>query len=485
MKKPQYIATILALAIVTLISLSLCVFLILDRQEAENASAATSYSAQDYTIIYGKDYTVGAAELLEKELAALTGSSFDIQDDSNIQSGKEIRVGPTARTDSTYIDIASEIGTNGFKIVFDEDGSIDLISLNETAAKKAVLCLIDEYLVKSSDGRFVFKCDLGYTSVEKGGDEPDSALLKTKAELRFGEDGKFKILLVSDVHAGSDTNTTTGDAIEAMVEKESPDLVLFAGNIQDRITDKGALRELLTKISTPMESRKIPWAHVFGPDDIASGLSLDLQMDVYSEFPYCVSKKGALSVDGVSNYFLPVRASASEDIKFGIWGFDSSVADPSKTYGYITPSQVSWFLSEYAHLTKQTASAVPGIMFMCTPIPEFDELLKVGSITGNAGEDVSFASPNSGLFSAALSTGSILGIYCGYDHLNDFSGELLGIELGYLSSIGYDGYGLGGTFDTNNSLRGARLVEIDENDINNFTSKMIYAADYGISREAK
>ena len=485
MKKPQYIATISALALVALLSLALCAFLLYGKWGGRDAEVISKNGASSYTIIYGKDYTLDAAELLSSELSAITGGTFDVQSDKVAQNGKEIRVGLTARSDSSYIELTNQIGTNGFKILFDDDGSVDIIAFTENSAKKAVLCLIEEYLVKSSNGRFIFRFDLGYTSIDKGGDEPDTSLLDSKQPLRFGEDKSFKILLISDIHSGSVPNTTTLDAIEAMVKEEEPDLVLFAGNIQDKITDKNALRELITKISAPMESRGIAWAHVFGPDDIASGLSLDLQMDVYNEFEYCISKKGSLSVDGVSNYFLPVRSSSSDDVKFGIWALDSSIAAPDKTYGYISPGQVSWFLSEYSHLTKQTAYAVPGIMFMCNPIPEFEELWGTGNVIGGLGEPVSVKSPNSGLFSAALSTGNILGIYCGYDHLNDFSGKYNGIELGYLSSIGYDGYGLGGTFETNNSLRGARLIEINENDVKNYTSKMIYAADYGISREAK
>ena len=484
MKKPQYIATISALAVIALIAVALSAFLLFQAQETDNAWLFDDGGAPSYTIIYGKDYTKSAAELLSNELSSLTGASFDTYEDVQDQQGKEIRIGLTSRSDSSYIELANEIGTNGYKISFAQDGSIDLVAFADSSAKDAVLCFIEKYLVKDMDGRFFFYTDLGYTSVEKGGSEPDTSLTATKHTLRFNESNSFKILIFSDIHSGNDLNATTADAIEAMVDKEMPDLVLLAGNIQDKLTDKASLRELLEKVSAPMETRGIAWAHVFGPEDAASGMSLDLQMEVYAEFEYCISKKGALSVDGVSNYFLPILSSASDEIKFGIWALDSALTSPDKSYGYITPSQVSWFLSEYSHITKQADRAIPGIMFMCNPLPEFAALADSGNIKGTFGEAVSIALPNPGLFSAALSTKSILGIYAGYDHLNDFSGDYYGIELGYLSSIGYDGYGLGGTFDTNNSLRGARLIEINENDIKNYTSKMIYAADYGISREA-
>lgn len=492
MKKPLYIALISA--VLLLIVTTAIVIAVTSSKKTEDEMIDTTDrlildGVPNYTVIYREEYAKSAADLLCDELFLLSDVRFEARDGTADRTGNEIAIGLSSLSGAEYVDAANEIGNKGFKITFPEAGKVKITAFTEESAKNAVLCLIKEYLVKDANGELIFRSDLGYTSVEKDGAEPDASLAKTKKTLRFGEDGSFKILLFSDVDSGVDVNAMTVDTIEKMVEKEKPDLVLFAGNIQNKITDKSSLRELLAKISAPMESRSIPWAHVFGPDDAASGMSLDLQMEVYDEFEYCVSKKGKLSLDGVSNYFLPVFSSSSDEIKFGVWGFDSSQAQPTegsvKIYGYISSAQTSWFLSTYAELTRQTSSLVPGIMFMCTPLPEFAELAESGGIVGNLLEDVFSPAFNSGLFAAALSTKNILGIYCGYDHLNDFSGNYYGIELAYLSSIGYDGYGLGGNFETNNLLRGARVLEINESDVRAYSSKMIYAADYGVSREAK
>ena len=100
---------------------------------------------------------------------------------------------------------------------------------------------------------------------------------------------------------------------------------------------------------------------------------------------------------------------------------------------------------------------------------------------GNYGEKVASSPINSGLFASVLDAKNVLGLYAGHDHLNTFSGRYCGIELGYAASIGYDGYGLGGTFDINNSLRGGRMIELTMKDEEiSLSSRMVYASDYGI-----
>ncbi len=490
MKKPQYIAILICACLAALISLTV-MFVSLSRAEEEpdTSNYLVKNGNTEYVIVYGEEWAKSAAELLSGELNSLTNIQFTVCDDTSEKAAKEIRIGITNRSDETYINAANEIGNNGFKIAFPDSSSIEIIAFNEKSATNAALFLISEYLVKDQNGNFIFHTDLGYTSIAKDSTEPDLSITKVKQTLRFDENGDFKILAVTDIHSGNTVNAYTVKALDAMIEKEEPDLVLIGGNIQNKITDKSTLRAILTELCAPMEERQIPWAHVFGPEDAASGMSLDLQLEVYSEFEYCISKKDNPSVEGVSNYFLPVLASDSDNIRFGVWGIDSSLALPAsgteKAYGYISQSQVSWLLASSAALARQEGAAVPSILFTNTPIPEFADLAESGNISGTFGEAVNAQKINSGLFSAALATKSILGIYCGYDHFNDFSGKLYGIELGYLSNLGYDGYGFGGTFETNNASRGARLIEINENNIANFTSKMIYAADYGISREAE
>ena len=56
--------------------------------------------------------------------------------------------------------------------------------------------------------------------------------LYTKHPLKFDENGKFRILMISDIHGGVGYNAKqTIQAIQALVDEAKPDLVLLGGDI--------------------------------------------------------------------------------------------------------------------------------------------------------------------------------------------------------------------------------------------------------------
>ena len=101
--------------------------------------------------------------------------------------------------------------------------------------------------------------------------------LYTKRPLRFGEDGKFRILMVSDIHGGVGYDEMrTVRAMQALVDHAKPHLVLLGGDIAGpgtiHVSNESELRELLDGLVAPMEQAGIPWAHVYGNHDDNFGL---------------------------------------------------------------------------------------------------------------------------------------------------------------------------------------------------------------------
>lgn len=89
-------------------------------------------------------------------------------------------------------------------------------------------------------------------------------LLSLKHTLRFNEDGKFKIVIFSDIQETIPVKDSTIQYMNKILDTEKPDLVLLGGDNFDgsgNIAKK--LKEYLTIITEPMESRKIPWCHVY------------------------------------------------------------------------------------------------------------------------------------------------------------------------------------------------------------------------------
>ena len=88
-----------------------------------------------------------------------------------------------------------------------------------------------------------------------------------KKQLRFKKDKPFRIFLMSDLHGGKGVSDQLPEAIEAVMAKYEPDLVLLGGDTAGcgpvHVETEQDLREYLDIITEPMNKRNIPWAHVF------------------------------------------------------------------------------------------------------------------------------------------------------------------------------------------------------------------------------
>ena len=93
--------------------------------------------------------------------------------------------------------------------------------------------------------------------------------LYLKHKLKFNKNGKFKILMMSDIQETLEFDTRTLENINKLIDTVSPDLVILGGDNCDGtiLKNKKDLKKYLEIFSEPMESRKIPWAHVFGNHD--------------------------------------------------------------------------------------------------------------------------------------------------------------------------------------------------------------------------
>ncbi|MCR5484370.1 MAG: metallophosphoesterase family protein [Clostridiales bacterium] len=324
-------------------------------------------------------------------------------------------------------------------------------------------------------------------------------LISLKHTLRFNSDGKFKILMISDIHAGVGFNKKTPIAIKALVDECKPDLVIFNGDVAGpgrvAVQKVEEVKNMLDVIAAPMEDAHIPWAHVFGNHDDNGGLSNELQEPVYETYPYCLSKHGPADVDGASNYVLPIKAHDSEKILFNLWGLDShdNIEKFKKAYGlpddfnpvltnnfcfdrgYDTVhfNQVVWYYEASKALEEYNGAKIPGLMYMHIPVPEmtfvYRNRMECG-FEGTAREDVGCGEMNSGLFSACIQRGDVKAMFFGHDHVCDFTGTYCGMLMGYDAGIGYDTYG-------DNDLRGGRVFELSEDDPANFKTYMVRIRD--------
>jgi hypothetical protein len=99
-------------------------------------------------------------------------------------------------------------------------------------------------------------------------------------------------------------------------------------------------------------------------------------------------------------------------------------------------------------------------------------------VTGERNEDECPGPFNSGLFSALLERGDVKGVFVGHDHVNNYVGNYFGIMLGYSANTGFGTYGLGGA--DNDRLRGARVFVLNEENLEDIQTFMVYASQFGI-----
>ncbi|KAL6004985.1 hypothetical protein ACLOJK_005544 [Asimina triloba] len=394
----------------------------------------------------------------------------------------------------------------------------------------------------------------------------DAKAIHSPPLLRFGQNGRFKILQVADMHyadgkstpcedvlpgqvAGcSDLNTTA--FVRQMIRAENPDLIVFTGtttytdDLLDRSTNATAIDENITSFREEQRilvifvdvvckyfvmaadasidasdniygpdatdaaeslnaafasaiSSGIPWAAVLGNHDQESTLSRGdvmrhiVQMDrTVSRLNPTVDSCSSEEIDGFGNYNLEVAGVAGSGLQnksvLNLYFLDSgdySTVPSISGYGWIKPSQQLWFqrtsyklqvqlwlghgseyryrkayrlpskrirygcivsiMREYMSGSDGQKQQAPGLAYFHIPLPEFSSF-DTSNFTGVKQEGISSASINSGFFPTMVEAGDVKAVFTGHDHVNDFCGKLMNINLCYAGGFGYHAYGKAG-----------------------------------------
>jgi len=303
---------------------------------------------------------------------------------------------------------------------------------------------------------------------------------ETKHELRFGEDGEFKILVISDTHAsGTSILPIAKKNIKILVDREQPDLVMFDGDNTWGVTKEDNLKKCITDFTEYIESKQIPWGHVYGNhDEEGNNLKKEVQQEIYESFEYCVSMAGDEELSGVGNYVLPVYAAKEDRVVFNVWALDSgnyltgeesAMYKPAATtyqgyegssYAYIRPNQIQWYVNTSAAMEEYSGAKIPGLMVFHIPLQEsYNAWVNRSALphTGEKREVVCASEINSGLFAAMAERGDIKAVVNGHDHVNDYMVEYGGIKLCYASTVGNNAY-----YDED--MLGGRVFVINEED---------------------
>ncbi|WP_438347503.1 metallophosphoesterase family protein [Paenibacillus sp. FA6] len=283
--------------------------------------------------------------------------------------------------------------------------------------------------------------------------------------LFFQKDGTFKMVQFTDIHwmDGRAEDLRSRELMEMILDAEQPDLVVFTGDI----LYTGAVSPEDVECQNPqqafrdavavVEERGFPWAVVFGNHDTELRITREELMQVALTHQHIVAESGPRNLSGSGNYTVELVDSDGKPAA-NLYFLDSgsySSLQQVPGYNWIQRDQISWLTGESTRLNPQgTESKLPALAFFHIPIPEYQEVWDTQVCYGHKFEPVCCPPVNSGLFTALLEMGDVMGTFCGHDHTNDYYGTLHGIRLCYGRASGYNTYGKQGF------MRGARVIQL-------------------------
>ena len=257
---------------------------------------------------------------------------------------------------------------------------------------------------------------------ESGTDAPLGDIAR---EFRYGPDGTFKVLQLTDTHyiTGDPRSERALSTVREMLGAERPDLVIHTGDIVFGRPDLQSAQEILQ----PIADRGIPFAVALGNHDSQFGATREEMYQVIRDIPGCVNLPPKEGVYGCSNDVITLAG--PDGVDRVLYLFDSMDAvilkgeEEIHSYDYIRFSQLQWYRAHSEAFTKNNGGVpVPSLAFFHIPLCEVTEGLASGGrlVAGENGEPPCPSRLNSGLLAQMRELGDIQAIVNGHDHDCDY-----------------------------------------------------------------
>lgn len=312
----------------------------------------------------------------------------------------------------------------------------------------------------------------------------------TAKPVRFNN-GKLRILHITDTHLGADNIDMTLCLIEQALDRENPDIVVMTGDNVSADGDRAGLLDRTRRLMSVFEKRSMPLAATFGNHDSETGLVTRQElMSVYNEFACSHSVDEGDIMDGCGTYNVPVLASDGDEVRFNLWIFDSGDYDEDGKYANVSEEKIEWYKEKSLEYERMYGKKIYSLAFQHIIVPEvYDALKKVkhgtpytykgiydhedyyrfdpqGVNFGLFHEPPCCGAINHGQFDALVERGDCLAIFTGHDHTNAFGVKHKGVDIVNSLSTRYQD-------DCFSTQYGYRVIEVSEDDTSRYTSRVV------------
>ena len=288
-------------------------------------------------------------------------------------------------------------------------------------------------------------------------------------------DEDFKVVQLSDIHLGGGCFSLAKDrkaidSVYSLIKYNKPDMIAITGDsIYPFIYSSGTKNNArsIKMYLALMDAMEIPYCTVFGNHETEvlchksrAEISEMLENGKYSL--YKPQSGNGEDVYGEGNYVVKVLRQDNSIHSAYIFMDSNSYTDLKKIvgsdYDRIHDDQVEWYKTEVDKL-----NGAKSFLFIHIPLQEYQEgwdAVVAGQenakyYLGYKAEGIYPGKENSYIFDAILEKGSTLGVFCGHDHVNNFSIEYKGVRLTYALSIDFLAYfGI----ENSNFQRGANIL---------------------------